>query len=117
MGNAVKKSSQQMGPSIVASTPLKHTKLSISQNIAELSSKRVFMDFKIGNHVPVRVNMYLYDKVINAYLPFFIFYRWYQRLLKTFDSCALVKLVINTRHVIHIHMKLITMFRVDIKLT
>jgi len=60
----VKKSSQQMGPSIVASTPLKHTKLSISQNIAELSSKRVFMDFKIGNHVPVRVNMYLYDKVV-----------------------------------------------------
>ena len=76
MGNAVKKSSQQMGPSIVASTPLKHTKLSISQNIAELSSKRVFMDFKIGNHVPVRINMYLYDKVIkglDSRLNFFFF--------------------------------------------
>ena len=73
MGNAVKKSSQQMGPSIVASTPLKHTKLSISQNIAELSSKRVFMDFKIGNHVPLRINMFLYDKVIKAYLPLLLF--------------------------------------------
>ena len=70
MGNAVKKSSQQMGPSIVAATPLKHTKMSISQNIAELSSKRVFMDFKIGNHVPVRINMYLYDKVVNPCFSF-----------------------------------------------
>ena len=69
----MKKSSQQMGPSIVASAPLKHTKMSISQNIAQLSSKRVFMDFQIGNHVPVRINMCLYDKVIEHYLPFSIF--------------------------------------------
>ena len=64
MGNAVKKSGQQMGPSVVAATPLKHTKMSISQNIGQLSSQRVFIDFQIGNHVPQRVNMYLYDKVI-----------------------------------------------------
>ena len=69
MGNAVKKSSQQMGPSVVAGSPLKNTKMSISPNIGQLSSKRVFIDFQIGNHIPQRINMYLYDKVSESLLP------------------------------------------------
>ena len=36
----------------------------VSKNIAQLSSKRVFMDFQIGSSPPQRVYIYLYDKIV-----------------------------------------------------
>lgn len=63
MGNSLKRTGQHIGPHVVAQAPLKYTKLELSKNISDLSSKRCFLEFQIGNQLPERINIYLYNKI------------------------------------------------------
>ena len=54
----------RMGNRAVRQTQQAASKVSISPNIDQLSSQRVYIDFKWGLHNPQRVTFYLYDKIL-----------------------------------------------------